>query len=77
MKAYIRAYDPGVAHRNYDPRRGCIIDGYQHWDWRYKIVSKTGITLYHRQSFCFYDRAVASLCRNWPKVVFAVEQESR
>lgn len=77
MKAYVRAYDPGVAHRNYDPSRGRVIDGFQHWDWRYKIVAGNGQTLYRRQGFCSWERAAASLARSWPRILRAVQDDGQ
>jgi hypothetical protein len=75
VRAVITAYQYNGGHRNYDPRLGRMVTGYEHWDYRYRIVTAGGLTVYYRQGFCTYDRAVRSLCRNWPKVVIALKNE--
>jgi hypothetical protein len=76
VRARIEAYQYDGPHRNYDPSRGRVITGHEHWDYRYRIVTAGGLTVYYRQGFCTYDRAVRSLCRNWPKVMAAMEGEA-
>jgi len=72
MKAKIESYQYNGPHRNYDPRRGRVVDGYEHWDYRYRIVTAGGLTVYRRSGFCTHARAVESLQRNWPKVLVAL-----
>ena len=45
-----------------------------HRDWRYR-VTVNGLTVYRRQGFCTYERAVASACRSLPKVAYALDQQ--
>jgi len=62
----------GLAIAEDDPRRGRVVDGYEHWDYRYRIVTAGGLTVYRRSGFCTHARAVESLQRNWPKVLVAL-----
>jgi hypothetical protein len=72
----IEAYQYDGAHRNWHPGWGRIVDGYQHWDWRYKIMVD-GLIIYRRSGFCSYDRAVSSLSRNLPKVLFPISAKEQ
>lgn len=75
MKAYVSAYRYDGPHRNWNPRTGRIERDHIHWDWRYKIKTKTGVTILHRQGFHHYENALESLCRQWPRLIFAMKQE--
>lgn len=73
MKAYIESYQPGGAHNDYDHRRGTFVTGTNHRDWRYRIVTKSGLPIYHRAGFCYWERALASLQEAWPRVTGMME----
>ena len=76
-KVKIESYRYDGPHRNWNPRLHKIVDGYEHYCWRYRITVD-GLTVYYRSGFCSYDRATASLSRNLPKVLYpltAKEQE--
>lgn len=75
MKAKVSAYLYNGAHRHFFGVPGQFDTTRLHWDWRYKIVSDSGLTLLQRQGFHNWHSAMQSLERNWLKVRVAVMTE--
>ena len=75
MKVVIESYRYDGPHANWDPERRRLVTGFDHRDWRYKVKTETGLTVYYRAGFCTYDAAYRSLQRNWPKVLVGMTRD--
>jgi hypothetical protein len=68
MKAFISSYIYNGQHAHLRRDTRTFDRNYTHHCWKYKIIYN-GLTVYTRSAFCSHAAAVASLQRNWPRVV--------
>ena len=66
IRARLSSYQYNGPHRHHRGALG-FDSTYEHWDWRY-VIKVNGLTVFYRQGFCHWDKALASLERSLAKV---------